>query len=142
MSPRLHGSSSSAVGSLPLLARAATGSQGVVGSSAAFLDHYACVVRSRAFAQSVLEYNAAAAYGRRVIPARKMAMNTKFSLLARPPPSAFSRAMMMKKLYRNRHPRGGLKPLRAPPALPKVVPGQGLVGMKPPVANPVSAKKE
>jgi hypothetical protein len=115
-----------ALGALPLLATTATHHYNSHTPSTAFLDHYVRVVRSRALARSVLELNAAtsAVYGRRVIPAKRSAINTKFSLLTRSNGVTMSRAVLMKKTPKT------MMPLRAPPALPKVVPGQGLVGMK------------
>ena len=125
------------MGALPLLASTAaaatnTRQQSTSAHTAMLLDHYARMARSRALARSVLELNTAASsiYGRRVVPTKKSAIKTKFSLLSRPHGVvAMPSVMLMKKSSKP------MMPLRAPPALPKVTPGQGLLGIKEPVAK-------
>jgi hypothetical protein len=127
-------------------ARAATGVDAAITSfstnSTALLDHDSWMVRSRALPmacpESGLEHRAnvvAALRARRtstsssfVVKARKL--KTKFSLLGQC--SATSTTMLSRGMRKKSHlpSPAGLQPLRAPPPLPRVTPGQQLIGMK------------
>jgi hypothetical protein len=89
-------------------------------SSAALLDHYSRVIRSRALARSYyeLERNASAAsvavagFSGRNLPIKCKPLMSKHRLVPRPLSKTSASA------------RGGVRPLGPPPALPKATPGQ------------------
>jgi hypothetical protein len=122
----------SSAGALPMLS-----------SSAALLEHYNRVARSRAYVRSVMELErsvsmAASSTGRRASPIKTKPLKAKFSLLDRRPASALSRDSWKKAPLSQ---PAGLKPLRLPPALPRVAPGQQLLGMKAPPSADAAGKE-
>ncbi|KAG7347184.1 hypothetical protein IV203_006253 [Nitzschia inconspicua] len=141
----MSSSQPSSAGALPLLAAASTVAS-PSSASAALMDHYLRVIRSGALARSVLQLEhsvniaaaaAAALNNRRSSsnsqPAKARTLKTKFSLLdCRSSTAAMSRGMRKKTPLAR---PAGLQPLRAPPALPRINPGQQLIGMKPPTFN-------
>ncbi|KAG7364184.1 hypothetical protein IV203_037386 [Nitzschia inconspicua] len=148
----MSSSQPSSAGALPLLAAASTVAS--PSASAALMDHYLRVIRSGALARSVLQLEhsvniaaaAAAALNNRRSPpnsqpAKARTLKTKFSLLdCRSSTAAMSRGMRKKTPLAR---PAGLQPLRAPPALPRINPGQQLIGMKPPTfSNDGSVKKK
>jgi hypothetical protein len=109
-------------------------------TSAALLDHYSHVIHSKALARSVLELKHrvevfSALSGRRPntwssSTAKARPFQTKFSIFGHRSPMAtatLSRGMRKKSHLAS---PVGFQPLRAPPALPRVTPGQQLIGMK------------
>jgi hypothetical protein len=132
-------------GTLPPLdvVRVSTGALAAASSStnsAALLDHYSRVIRSRALAHSTLEMErrakvVAALSGRRTatsssVPIKARTRKSKFSMLGhRSPTATVPLSLGVWKKAPLSCPTG-LQPLRAPPALPRVTPGQQLIGMK------------